>query len=142
MDTETAERIRRSPREPDSERKLREAPKSLVLIIDDDESIRTALAELLELSGYQVAVAADGQDALELLADGLEPNAIVLDLVMPRMDGWAFLSRLRADPRFQGVPVVVTSAIASQAPADADVYLQKPFDLGLLDHEVARLCAH
>ena len=133
---------RRATPEQDSERALREAPKSLVLIIDDDEGIRTALAELLELSGYEVAVAADGEDALELLADGLEPKTIVLDLVMPRMDGWTFLSRLRADPKFQGVPVVVTSAVASEGPADADVYLQKPFDLNRLDHEVARLCAH
>jgi CheY-like chemotaxis protein len=142
MHTEAAEQTKRSSTELDSERVLREAPKSLVLIIDDDEGIRTALAELLELSGYQVVAAGDGQDALELLADGLEPNAIVLDLVMPRMDGWTFLSRLRADPKFHGVPVVVTSAVASEAPPDADVYLQKPFDLGLLDHEVARLCAH
>ncbi len=142
MRMESVEQKRRAPPELDPERALREAPKSLVLVIDDDESIRTALAELLELSGYQVAVAADGQDALELLADGLEPNAIVLDLMMPRMDGWTFLSRLRADPKFQGMPVLVTSAITSQAPADADVYLQKPFDLSRLDHEVARLCAH
>ena len=142
MRMEPAEQKRRSSPEPDSERALRDAPKSLVLIIDDDEGVRTALAELLELSGYEVAVAADGEDALELLADGLEPKTIVLDLVMPRMDGWTFLSRLRADPKFQGVPVVVTSAVASEGPADADVYLQKPFDLNRLDREVARLCAH
>lgn len=132
----------RSPSELESERQLRDAPKSLVLIIDDDEGIRTALGELLELSGYQVAVAADGQDGLDLLAAGLEPHAIVLDLMMPRMDGWTFLSRLRADPKFHELPVVVTSAVAFDGPAEADVCLQKPFDLGRLDHEVARLCAH
>ena len=143
MHTQPAEpQERRSPSELDAERRLRELPKSLVLIIDDDEGIRTALAELLELSGYQVAVAADGQEGLELLTVGLEPNAIVLDLMMPRMDGWTFLSRLRADPRFEDVPVVVTSAVASEGPADADAYLQKPFDLRRLDREVARLCAH
>jgi len=143
MHTEWVEQQkRRSLPELDSERRLREAPKSLVLIIDDDEGIRTALAELLELSGYQVAVAADGQEGLELLAVGLEPNAIVLDLMMPRMDGWTFLSHLRADPKLHDVPVVVTSAVASEGPADADVCLQKPFDLGRLDHEVARLCSH
>lgn len=134
--------IRRSSSELESERQLRDAPKSLVMIIDDDEAIRTALAELLELSGYDVAVAADGQEGLELLRLGLEPNAIVLDLMMPRMDGWTFLSHLRADPKFHGVPVVVTSAVASEGPRDADVCLQKPFDLVRLDREVARLCAH
>jgi len=143
VQTEPAKQpTRRSPPELESERRLREAPKSLVLIIDDDEGIRTALAELLELSGYRVAVAADGQEGLELLAVGLEPNAIVLDLMMPRMDGWTFLSHLRADPKFHDVPVVVTSAVASEGPADADVCLQKPFDLVRLDREVARLCAH
>ena len=142
MHTEPTPRGSRWPPELDSARQLREAPKSLVLIIDDDEGIRTALAELLELSGYQVAVAADGQEGLELLAVGLEPNAIVLDLMMPRMDGWTFLSRLRADPKFHEMPVVVTTAVASESPAEADVCLQKPFDLGRLDHEVARLCAH
>ena len=126
----------------DAERRLREAPKCLVLIIDDDEPIRTALAEILQLSGYEVAVASDGQEGVELLEIGLEPSAIVLDLMMPRMDGWAFLSHIRQDPRYQGVPVVVASAVAQDRPAGADACLQKPFDLRQLHREVARLCAH
>ena len=122
--------------------RLRDAPKCTVLVIDDDEGIRTALAEVLELFGYQVAVAADGQEGVELLEVGLEPNAIVLDLMMPRMDGWTFLSYIRHDPKFQDLPVVVTSAVASQSPEGADACLQKPFDVGQLDREVARLTAH
>jgi CheY-like chemotaxis protein len=129
-------------REAEGERRLREAPKCTVLVIDDDEAIRTALAELLELSGYQVAVAADGLEGVELLEYGLEPSAIVLDLMMPRMDGWTFLRRLRDDPRHHGTPVVVTSAVASESPPGADECLQKPFDLAQLDRAVARLCAH
>ncbi len=125
-----------------ADQRLRDAPKCTVLVIDDDEGIRTALAEVLELFGYQVAVAADGQEGVELLRLGLEPSAIVLDLMMPRMDGWAFLSRLRQDPKFQGVPVVVASAVAYDRPEGADVWLQKPFDVGQLDREVARLTAH
>ena len=128
--------------EPESERQLRDAPKCTILIIDDDAGIRDALAEILELSGYHVAVAADGQEGVELLEVGLEPSAIVLDLMMPRMDGWTFLDRLRHDPKHQGVPVVVTSAVASESPAGADLCLQKPFDVGQLDRAVARLCAH
>ena len=124
------------------EQRLRDAPKCTVLIIDDDEGIRVALAEILELFGYHVAVAADGQEGVELLEVGLEPNAIILDLMMPRMDGWTFLSRLRQDPKFQEVPVVVTSAVASESPKGADACLQKPFDVGQLDREVARLTAH
>ncbi len=128
--------------EESAEERLREAPKCTVLVIDDDEGIRTALAEVLELFGYQVAVAADGQEGVELLEVGLEPNAIVLDLMMPRMDGWAFLSHIRGDPKFQDLPVVVTSAVAAQSPEGADACLQKPFDVGQLDREVTRLTAH
>jgi CheY-like chemotaxis protein len=128
--------------EESADQRLREAPKCTILVIDDDEGIRTALAEVLELFGYQVAVAADGQEGVELLEVGLEPNAIVLDLMMPRMDGWEFLSHIRGDPKFQDVPVVVTSAVATQSPEGADACLQKPFDVGQLDREVARLTAH
>ena len=99
MDTEpyvgAARSSSRSDR--DLDRRLREAPKGTVLVIDDDEAIRSALAEILKLSGYEVAVAADGQEGIELLAVGLAPQAIVLDLMMPRMDGWTFLVELRAD---------------------------------------------
>ncbi|SRR6266542_3145835 len=126
----------------DSERRLLDVPKCQILVIDDDEGIRTALAEILELSGYAVAVAADGQEGVELLEYGLEPRAIVLDLMMPRMDGWTFLDRLRHDPRYQDVPVVVTSAVATESPPGADACLQKPFDVAQLDRAVARLCAH
>jgi CheY-like chemotaxis protein len=141
------ERARAEPypfrrREDDAERRLRDAPKCTVLVVDDDEAIRTAVAEILELSGYDVAVASDGQEAVELLEVGLEPRAIILDLMMPRMDGWTFLRRIRGDPRFQELPVVVTSAVASERPPGADACLQKPFEVTNLDREVARLCAH
>ncbi len=143
LETPTTTALRDRPTiEESAEERLREAPKCTVLVIDDDEGIRTALAEVLELFGYQVAVAADGQDGVELLEVGLEPNAIVLDLMMPRMDGWAFLSHIRGDPKFQDLPVVVTSAVAAQSPEGADACLQKPFDVGQLDREVARLTAH
>ena len=123
---------------------LRRVPKCLLLVVDDDEGIRTALAELLELRGYQVVVAADGREATDLLDCGLEPAAIVLDLMMPRMDGWAFLDLLRHDPdaRRCSVPVVVTSAVASDSPPGADDCLQKPFEVSQLDRAVVRLCAH
>jgi CheY-like chemotaxis protein len=132
----------RGDAEAEAARRLREAPKCTVLVIDDDEAIRTTMAEILELLGYQVSVAADGQEAVEMLAVGLEPRAIVLDMMMPRMDGWTFLSRIRSDPRFSELPVVVASAVVGECPIGADSWLQKPFDLTDLDREVARLCAH
>jgi CheY-like chemotaxis protein len=147
MDLTTAtetnpDRERLGRHESEAERQLRESPKFTVLVIDDDEPIRTALAEILELSGYHVTVAADGQEAIELLELGLEPRAIVLDLMMPRMDGWAFLSWIRSEAKFQEVPVVVTSAAADDHPEGADAWLQKPFDVRQLDREMSRLCAH
>ena len=126
----------------DSDRCLRQAPKCTVLVVDDDEDIRAAMAEVLEILGYSVAVASDGQEAFELLEVGLDPNAIVLDMMMPRMDGWAFLSRIRTDPKFRDLPVVVASAVVAECPPGADAWLQKPFDLVELDREVARLCAN
>jgi two-component system, chemotaxis family, chemotaxis protein CheY len=123
-------------------RRLRQAPKCTVLVIDDDEGIRTAMAEILEALGYDVTVAADGQEAVDMLRVGLEPHAIVLDMMMPRMDGWTFLSEIRSDPRFREVPVVVASAVVRECPLGADGWLQKPFDLADLDREVARFCAH
>lgn len=134
--------VRREDAEAEATRRLREAPKCSVLVIDDDEGIRTAMAEILELLGYQVAVAADGLEAVAMLKIGLEPRAIVLDMMMPRMDGWTFLSEIRSDPRFRDVPVVVASAVVGECPLGADAWLQKPFDLADLDREVARLCAH
>ncbi len=122
--------------------RLLELPKCIVLVIDDDECIRASLAEALELSGYQVVVAADGQEGVELLEVGLEPKAIVLDLMMPRMDGWTFLRHIRGHPKYRDLPVVVTSAVAGEGPAEADSSLQKPFDVHDLDREVARLCSH
>jgi CheY-like chemotaxis protein len=144
VETTTTQRMAPIGEEPDSQaaRRLRDAPKCSVLVIDDDEGIRTAMAEILELLGYEVTVAADGQEAIELLSAGVEPRAIVLDMMMPRMDGWTFLSRIRADPKFREVPVVVASAVLRECPLGADAWLQKPFDLADLDREVARLCAH
>jgi CheY-like chemotaxis protein len=126
-----------------TERWLRGMPRTAVLVVDDDEAIRAAVAEILQLCGYEVVVAADGQEAVELLeAEAIVPKAIVLDLMMPRMDGWSFLGRLRGDPRFQDLPVVVTSAFAGELPDGADAWLPKPFDPMQLDRAVARLCGH
>ncbi len=126
----------------EQEDRARYAPsRCSVLVIDDDEGIRSSLAEILELAGYHVSVAADGQEGEDLLACGLEPKAIVLDLMMPRMDGWTFLARLRARPKHQDVRVVVTSAVAGERPEGADACLLKPFDFCQLDRMMTRLCS-
>lgn len=110
-----------------------------VLVIDDDADQRTLLAELLSARGYSVVVARDGQEAVELLQRGLCPSVIVLDLTMPRMDGWAFLAHLRG-AACSDVPVLVTSAVARERPPEgADACLEKPFEPAQFRAAVARL---
>jgi len=80
-----------------------------VLVVDDDADTRAALARTLASEGCRVAEAADGRAALEAL-EPATPDLILLDLVMPGMDGFEFLDALRAEPRFAGVPVIVVTA--------------------------------
>ena len=84
--------------------------KPAVLIVDDHPEARSSLAELFRASGFEPHEAADGLEALALLRDRPPPALIVLDLLMPNMDGWTFLDYLRADPRLAAVPVAVCSA--------------------------------
>jgi two-component system response regulator MprA len=112
-----------------------------ILVVDDDVDQRACVTELLSLKGYAVVVACDGQDALDQLSGGLRPLVIVLDLAMPRMDGWSFLERLRG-PVHSTVPVLVTSAtVAERPPAGADACMEKPLDCGAFSALVARLFA-
>jgi CheY-like chemotaxis protein len=102
-----------------------------VLVIDDDEAIRTLLVELLTSEGHQVD-AAVGEAALALAGER-PPDLIFLDLMMPDLDGFAIIQRLQADPRTRAVPVVVMSAsyLLRQHEQTLAVHgvLPKPFDL-------------
>jgi CheY-like chemotaxis protein len=80
-----------------------------ILVVDDDALIRRTVAELLLDEGYAVDQARDGAEALGLMRD-LAPNAIVLDLMMPVLDGWQFVDRIRGVPEYRDVPIVVMSA--------------------------------
>jgi CheY-like chemotaxis protein len=81
-----------------------------VLIVEDDFACREALALLLRAEGYQTAQAADGREALAYLRGQPAPRLILLDLMMPVMDGWQFLTERHRDPRLAAVPVVVFTA--------------------------------
>jgi CheY-like chemotaxis protein len=112
-----------------------------ILIVDDDPDQRSAAAELLSARGYAVEVACDGQEARERLEGGLLPDLIVLDLTMPRMDGWTFLRHLRGAVQ-STVPVLVTSAMARECPPEgADACLEKPIEPTQFRALVARLSA-
>ena len=107
-------------------------PPDPVLVVDDNDDVRQALAALLEGDGYRVAEAADGLAALKLLRAGqMRPCLIVLDLMMPRMNGWDFRAEQSRDAALAPIPVVVVSAdpLACQAAhLGAAAVLPKPAD--------------
>lgn len=100
-----------------------------VLVIEDDADIRSALVECLEDVGYDVAAAANGADGLARLADGPLPGAVLLDSMMPVLDGAATLARMRANPEWASIPVIVSSADARAPQLSADRLLTKPFSV-------------
>ena len=116
---------------------------SEILVVDDDADIRDTLRDALEFEGYAVSVAANGRDAWETLRSPALPALILLDLMMPVMNGAEFLGLLRADDRLRKVPVVVVTALGSVAPtvkAESQGYLPKPLELERLLETVARYC--
>jgi two-component system response regulator MprA len=80
-----------------------------ILVVDDTTSAREPLARLLRLAGYETAVAADGGEALVAMARRL-PDLVLLDLMMPRVDGLSFLRQMRSDPKLSRVPVILITA--------------------------------
>lgn len=114
-----------------------------MLVVDDDSGIRDSLAECLEAEGYRVSTAQNGADALERLAEA-RPDVIVVDLLMPVMNGYQFLARIREDAALGRIPVVLMSGATPRPghllPA-ADALLPKPFELDDLLAAVCRLCA-
>lgn len=103
-----------------------------VLVVDDDLEIREALRDVLEDAGHSVALAANGTLALEYLETHENPRVILLDMMMPGLDGWGFRAKQLSEPAIAKVPVVVMSAsayVAKSGGFEADGYIQKPFKL-------------
>jgi CheY-like chemotaxis protein len=88
------------------------AKSAAVLVVDDNDQARCSLAKLLELCGFATATAANGQLALDYLQDHPPPKLIVLDLMMPGMDGFAFRRAQKRDAALAAIPVLVLSAVA------------------------------
>src|SRR3954454_7086267 len=115
-----------------------------VLVVDDDDVIRQLITVNLELEGFDVVTAVDGQDALEKVKDA-HPRVITLDVMMPRLDGWEAAARLRSDPETAHIKVILLSARAQEADLQrgerigVDAYLTKPFDPDELIDLVRRL---
>ena len=105
---------------------------SKVLIVEDSLAQRQMISDLLKSSGLNVTVACDGVEALEHL-ETLNPDIVVMDIVMPRMNGYELCRRLKSDPKTQNVPVVMCSSKGEEfdrywgMKQGADAYIAKPF---------------
>lgn len=115
-----------------------------ILIVDDERDVHTLLAELLRSEGYEVVSAADGAEALEYLRTATTlPSLILLDLVMPNVDGWQFLEERSLDPRLAAIPVVLISGqVAARETARAlglASYIEKPIGVAPVREMLARL---
>jgi CheY-like chemotaxis protein len=114
---------------------------TLVLVVDDEFGIVDSLTDVLSESGFTVASAANGKDGLRRVVER-QPDVILLDYMMPVMDGPEMLRQLQADPQLQQIPVVMMSAVPrSSLPTSCtpNGFLRKPFDLTALFAELERL---
>jgi CheY-like chemotaxis protein len=114
-----------------------------VLIIEDDDTIRETMAEALTSEGFEVIAASDGAEALAEIRAGTRPGLVLLDLMMPGMDGWRFLEELHVD-----LPIVVVSAFVHGAKTMTAAallrrpigFMTKPINLDVLVEVVGRYC--
>jgi CheY-like chemotaxis protein len=117
---------------------------SLILIVEDDEDSREVYKEILETHGFEVETATSGSEGLRLARE-LHPGAILMDISIPDMDGWAVTSRLKADPDTSDIPVIVVTAYAfpeDRTRADSmgcDGFLTKPCEPSRVLAEIQRL---
>jgi len=112
-----------------------------ILVVEDDEGAREALSDILTEEGFDVRLAANGREALEQLEGGMRPCVILLDLVMPVMDGWEFRQRQLRQEGLAPIPVVVLTATTGDGPeaVPASDVLRKPVDFDAL---LARVESH
>jgi CheY-like chemotaxis protein len=117
-----------------------------ILVVEDNDDVREMMAVTLELEGHEVATAINGRDALNKLHSGEKPCLILLDLMMPVMNGWEFQRELEhdPDPGLRDVPIVVVSAATNEMMkrTEAAAYLPKPIDLDRLLDVVVDFCDH
>lgn len=115
------------------------AKRHSVLVVDDDQNVRSLYVDALQESGHMVTVAIDGVDALDRLQAGSIPCVVLTDVRMPRMDGWELSRAVARDPELATIPVVVVTGdkiLAFSSPAR-----EKPFSAVELDAIVQRSCA-
>lgn len=108
--------------------------KDTILVVDDSINVRRFLALALEKAGYLVEQAKDGQDAVEKLLGGLQVQAVICDIEMPRLDGYGFLARVKSDPAFSELPIAMLTSRSGDKHRQlamtlgATAYFAKPYN--------------
>jgi CheY-like chemotaxis protein len=117
-------------------------PCSGILVVDDDPDIRDSLREVLEDEGYTVNTVGNGREALDYLHRAPRPCVILLDLMMPVMDGWQFRREQKQDAAIANIPLIVITATGKRPVLiDADELVMKPLDLSRLFEAIERYCS-
>jgi two-component system, chemotaxis family, chemotaxis protein CheY len=115
-----------------------------LLLVEDDRNVQEVLCTLLAYEGYDVVAAEDGEQALAELQRGPAPCLIVLDLMLPRMDGFQFRAAQRANSAWADIPVVVYSGMDRLAervrPLEPEAWFSKPLDPEMLLGAIAKYC--
>jgi DNA-binding response OmpR family regulator len=118
-----------------------------ILVVDDEEHIVMILKDSLEFSGFQVVTAYNGQEALQKVAEDM-PDLVVLDIGMPKLDGWEVCRRLKSDDKTKHIPVIILTAYAQTSDQrkgsqlGADRFVTKPCDLTYLVEEINTLLSN
>lgn len=117
-----------------------------ILVVDDEEHILMILKDSLEFSGFTIVTATNGEEALEAVAKE-NPELLVLDIGMPKLDGWEVCRRLKGDPKTKALPIIILTAYAQTSDQrkglelGADRFITKPCDLTYLVEEINALLA-
>lgn len=120
-----------------------------ILIVDDDPDILEGILTILETQPYRLATARDGKKCMEMIAEDI-PDLLILDLLMPRMDGWGVIREMRSEPRYADIPIMVLTTVIEDASRrryeletgmamNVQDYVQKPAKPNDLIHRVERL---
>lgn len=112
-----------------------------ILIVEDDDDIRNVMIDLLESEGYVAQAATNGKEALDLLGTMAKPCLVLLDMMMPIMNGRQFLDKVMSDVVLAPIPVLIVSAVADKTNTEGSVgFLKKPIDIDVVLNVVSQYC--